>query len=143
MTLRSLLICFVMLVVIALPIVVAAETNLVFCNTGKPDASGNFSTNCGFPELIDLAQRFINFLILKIAIPVAAVSFSYAGYLILTAAGNSGQVAKGKEVFVKVGIGLMWMLAAWLVVDLILTALLSNSGYSLLKQSTPGYNLRL
>lgn len=126
-----------MLAVIVLPVVAAAETNLVFCNTGKPDASGNFSTNCGFPELIDLAQRFINFLILKIAIPVAAVSFSYAGYLILTAAGNSGQVAKGKEVFVKVGIGLMWMLAAWLVVDLILTALLSNSGYSLLKQSTP------
>lgn len=112
----------------------AAESNLIFCNTGTPNAQGEFSDPCGWREFVNLGQRFINYLILLI-IPLATVTFAWAGFTILTAGGNAGQVQKGKEMFSKVAIGIAWALAAWLVINTILNALVGD-GYSLLGTSS-------
>lgn len=112
----------------------AAESNLIFCNTGTPNAQGEFSDPCGWREFVSLGQRFINYLILLI-IPLATVTFAWAGFTILTAGGNAGQVQKGKEMFSKVAIGIAWALAAWLVINTILNALVGD-GYSLLGKSS-------
>lgn len=115
-------------------VISAAESNLIFCNTGTPNAQGEFSDPCGWKEFVSLAQRFINYLILLI-IPLATVTFAWAGFTILTAGGNAGQVQKGKEMFTKVAIGVAWTLAAWLVINTILNALVGD-GYSLLGTSS-------
>ncbi len=112
----------------------AAESGLVFCNTGTPNAQGEFAKPCGWQEFVSLGQRFINYLILLI-IPLATVTFAWAGFTILTAGGNAGKVEEGKKMFTKVAIGIAWALAAWLVINTILNVLVGN-GYSLLGTSS-------
>ncbi len=128
---KKILFSFIMLCLLATPLPgtvgVMAGENLIVCD----DAPGSALGPCSYNKLIELAQNFINFLIL-IAIPLAALSFAWAGFLIMTAGGNQGQRDRGKDVFVKVAKGLIFMLAAWLIVDLILSALLDD-GYSILE----------
>ena len=101
------------LVVLLGPVVVQAQ--LVPCN--GPD--------CGFDDLILLAQRIINFLIFSVAAPLAAISFAVAGFLYMTAKGNEAQHSKAKSIFVYVFIGFVIALSAWLIVNFIVTSLVN------------------
>jgi hypothetical protein len=102
------------------------ETKVILCNTKLVD--GQFTDPCNFEHFVELGRRIIN-LAIYLAIPLAALSFAWAGFTILTAGGNMGQRDKGKKIFTKVAIGLFWVLAAWLVINTILSALLKD-GYS-------------
>lgn len=105
------------------PLVVSAQTGLVPCDT-----------TCGFDDVIKLAQNVIEFLIFKIAAPLGAVMFAYAGFLYVTNRGNEGQVSQAHEIFLYVFWGLVVCLAAWLIVNFILVFLLGDgSTYNLLK----------
>jgi len=50
----------------------------------------------------------------------------YAGYLYLTAVGDTGQISKAHGLFKNAIIGFIIILVAWLLVDFILTALLPD-----------------
>jgi len=76
---------------------------------------------CTFDDLIILAQIVINFLIFRIAAPIAAVMFAYAGFLWLTNGGNESKITQAREVFWMVFWGLVIALAAWLTVNMIVT----------------------
>jgi hypothetical protein len=91
-------------------------------NCGYRDGDGEF-INCGFDDVLDLIQRIINWL-LFIAIPLAAVIFTYAGILYLTAQGNPGQISRAHGLFGNVAIGLIIALSAWLIVTLLVNALI-------------------
>ena len=109
---------------VALPIVVSAQTGLVPCDT-----------NCGFNDLVLLAQNVIEFLIFKIAAPLGAIMFAYAGFLYVTNAGNEGKVSEAHQIFWYVFWGLVVCLAAWLIVNFILVFLLGDgSAYNYLKK---------
>ena len=56
--------------------------------------------NCDFNALMKLVNRVISF-ILYVSIPLAAISFSYAGYLYLSAAGDTGKIESAHEIFKK------------------------------------------
>lgn len=89
------------------------------------------TNTCTFDDLIILAQNVVEFLIFKIAAPIAAVMFAYAGFLWVTNAGNESQISTAKSIFWAVFIGFVVALAAWLTVNMIVTFFLSPS-YSLL-----------
>ena len=97
---------------------------LVPCGNDKTNNTVN--NPCTFNDLVTLAQTVINFLIFKIAAPLAAVMFIWAGFLYLTAAGNEGQVKKAHELFWAVFIGIVIALAAWLLVNAVLTFFLGE-----------------
>lgn len=103
--------------------------SLVPCGCDGPDANTTVDSaeQCTFDHLIVLAQNVINFLIFKIAAPLAAVMFAYAGFLYLTNRGNESQVKQAHDVFTYVLIGLVLALAAWLIVNLIVTFFLDPS----------------
>lgn len=117
--------------------VVLAEDGLVKCGrTGEfsnVDSNGNpisAAEQCGFSDLIELINSLINYLIM-IAMPLSAIAFAYAGWLYLTAGGNTGQVDKAKGVFADVGIGLIIILSGWLLFKFIETTFLNTgNGYS-------------
>lgn len=89
---------------------------------------------CDFEKLVQLGRNIMNFLIL-LSIPIATIAFAWAGILMLTARGNESQVSKAKEIFTKVLIGFLFVLTAWLIVQLITGALLKKGTYEdLLKQ---------
>lgn len=81
--------------------------------------------DCDFNALLTLINRIITF-ILYISIPLAAISFSYAGYLYISAVGNTSQIEKAHEIFKKVGIGFIFIASGWLIVYTITNALLSS-----------------
>lgn len=84
-----------------------------------PDCEG---FGCTFNHLIQLVENGINFVIL-LMVPIAAVAFAYAGYLLLFSGGNPDKRRKARSVFIKVAIGIVVVLAAWIIVATILRTL--------------------
>lgn len=108
-----------------------ANGGLVPC--GNQQANNMVTDPCTWEKLIEGVQIFINFLIFKVAAPLAAVMFIYAGFLYVTNRGDEGQVKKAHEIFWAVFIGLVAALAAWLMVSFILRFFLGDgSDYNFL-----------
>lgn len=104
----------------SLLIVHAGEVKLVPC-------SGSECTAC---KLFGLANNIVQFLIL-IAISIATISIVWAGFLLISAGGDSGKVTKAKSVFVNVLIGIIIALTGFLIVDTIVRSLTNYSLKSL------------
>ena len=102
----------------------AAPSGLIPCGNATQSA-------CTFDDLVKLAQNVINFLIFKIAAPIAAVMFAYAGFLWVTNGGNESKISQAREIFWAVFIGFVVALAAWLTINMIVNFFLDPS-YSLL-----------
>jgi hypothetical protein len=88
--------------------------------------------DCRFEHFITLAKNVMNFLLFVIAIPIAAISFAWAGWLYLSAAGNESKVQEAHKIFGFVVLGLSIALAAWLIVNAIVIGLGVDSKYNFL-----------
>lgn len=88
------------------------------CNT-IVGANGNFTDPCGFNQLVILANNIIRFLII-IGASLASIAFAYAGWLYITSGGDTGKISQAKDIFRKIVIGFVMMLAAWLIISLII-----------------------
>ncbi|MBP9715357.1 MAG: hypothetical protein KBD52_02615 [Candidatus Pacebacteria bacterium] len=116
------------------PLISIAQESLVPCgtevfpaghvdpDTKKPDA-GIVSNPCGFNDFLTLINTVIQFILKKLVLPIAAIMFAYAGFLYLTAGGNTGQSEKAKGVFSGVAIGLIIAVAAYLIISTLLSLL--------------------
>lgn len=92
------------------------------CDGSVTDKSGG----CGYQQFLTLISNVIQFL-LYIAVPIAAISFFFAGFLYLTAAGNTGKIEEAHQIFWSALIGIIIMLSAWLLVNTIIKGLISVS----------------
>ena len=104
---------------LCVPVIAGAQGIVPTCEGGDP-------TTCNFKDLVKLGQSLINFL-LKIAIPIFAVVFAWAGFLYLTAAGDTGKVKEGTALMKKAFIGFALALAAYLIVNLLTNVLLGGT----------------
>lgn len=84
---------------------------------------------CNFGYIIVLAQNVIEFLIFKLAAPLAALVIAWAGFLYVTSAANPGQREKAKKILTNVVLGFVIALAAWLIVKTLLSSLGVESDY--------------
>jgi hypothetical protein len=101
--------------VLTMPVfsLMAQDTGLVPC-----------TNNCGFKDLMALVNTVINFILYKMVIPIAAIMFAYAGFLMITAGGEAaGARTKAKNIFTNAVIGLAIAMAAFLIIKLLLTTL--------------------
>lgn len=89
------------------------------------ECGGEGQPECGWGDLVQLAQNLINFLIV-LALPLAGAAFAYAGFLYITSTGSEEKVKKAHGIFLKVGIGLALVLGAWLIVYFITSTLLKS-----------------
>lgn len=96
----------------------AAPSGLVPC--GNTAAAGVTTDPCAYADLVTLVTTVINFLIFKIAAPLGAIMFAYAGFLYLTNGGNESKIKQAHDVFLFVFWGLVVALAAWLLVNFVL-----------------------
>lgn len=119
--LSALLIIFVFTPMLSL----GAVFPLVQCGTTS-GADGVVLNACDFNDIIETLGRVISFLLFYLAVPIAAIMFAYAGFLLLFAGGNSGQMQRAKGIFTDVAVGLALALAAWLII----TTILNSFGYS-------------
>lgn len=89
---------------------------------------------CDFNALMTLVNNVIQFLLFYLATPLAAIAFSYAGFLLITSGGSEEKLGTAKKIIKNVLIGYVIALAAWLIVNTILTTLgVSSSGIFLSK----------
>ncbi len=88
--------------------------------TGGPGVLVPCANNCEFKDLLTLVNNIINFLLKVIALPIAAIMFAYAGFLLVVSGGASEKRTKAKNIFINVAIGLIIAAAAWLIVHTIL-----------------------
>ncbi len=82
----------------------------------------------GFNEFIVLINNVISFLLFRLALPIAAMLFAYAGFLLLTSGGSEEKRSQAKEIFTKVALGLVVAAAAWLIINTLLSIFTSNQG---------------
>jgi hypothetical protein len=123
--LSTYLIIFLMLTV---PVLALAQTGgLVPCNNNSKAVTINGQTiqptPCGFDQLLTLVNTVIKFILFDLSIPIAAIMFAYAGFLLVTSAGSTEKRGTAKKIFTNVAIGLIFIAAAWLIIRTILTIL--------------------
>jgi len=111
------------------PTVSAFSTNLIVCGTSPtsvPPPPPGTSHPCDFADLVTLGANFVSLLIVY-SVPIAVISFIYAGVLYLTSQGNPGQISKAHGIFKTTAVGFVIVLSAWLVVYAITSALLNST----------------
>ena len=82
---------------------------------------------CGFKHFLDLISNVVKFILFDLAVPIAAVMFFYAGFLMVTAGGESASSrTKAKNIFTNTLIGLVLAASAWVIIHTLLLIL----GYS-------------
>lgn len=80
--------------------------------------------SCDFNAFMTLINKVIRFILFYMAIPIAAIMFVYAGFLMLVPGSESAsKKTKGKEIFWNAFIGLILAAAAWLIIRTILLIL--------------------
>lgn len=106
--------------IVFLPYIVLAASNtylgLVPCD--------NVTTVCDFSQLITLANNIINWF-LGISVSVAAITFSIAGWNILSHPDDSGKIKEGKDMLFKTVVGMVIILGAWLALTTALKVLVN------------------
>ena len=80
-------------------------------------------TSCDFNAFMDLINNVIGFIFQGLAIPIAAVMFFYAGFLMVTSGGSSESKTKAKNIFTNAIFGLVIASGAWLIIRTILSIL--------------------
>lgn len=75
--------------------------------------------NCSYNQLIQQINRFIDFL-LVLAIPIAAIMIIYSAIKLFFSGGNSSELTAAKNRIVKVILGIVFILSAWLIIKLVL-----------------------
>ncbi len=83
---------------------------------------------CGFNDAIRLVQRVIEYIFVLI-LPIAAIVFAYAGFLFMTSGGNPSRRDAAKKAMINVVLGIVIVMAAWLVVKTVLVALGVDEGF--------------
>jgi hypothetical protein len=79
--------------------------------------------DCDFNALMALINNVIHFVLFYMAVPIAAIMFFYAGFMMVTSAGSSESKTKAKNIFSSAVYGLVIAAAAWLIVRTILSIL--------------------
>ena len=105
------------------PFVLHAQSNLVFC---EPPGAGSSGTPCDFSGLIVLVNKLISYC-LYLGTSIFSIVFMWAGWLYITARGNTSQIGKAHGLFWNAIVGFVIMLSAWLIIDFILKSLVQNS----------------
>lgn len=91
---------------------------LVPCGYTNP-GTGEVENPCDFDDLIELARRVIN-LLLYLAVLLAVLIFSIAGFYYIIARGNPEKISRASKLFTSVAVGLAIALGAWVIVHFVL-----------------------
>ena len=110
-----------------LPTLVSAAGLIPIVPTKEQGSTCNDVGGCqSICDLALLAQNILNDGIF-ISVFLCAALFAWAGWKLMTAGGNIGEIKKAKSVFSSVFIGLIIILAAWLIVDTLMSTLLGKT----------------
>lgn len=94
---------------------------------------GGKEVPCGsFEQLIIALKNVINYAI-GFALMFSVVVLAVAGFKYMTSEGDTGKLKKAHDMFISVAKGIAWVMIAWLVVNLIFSALVKDNVINFLK----------
>ena len=99
------------------------DDTLVFCNTVFDEKERKFKDPCTFGHLADLVNRTVRFFILYLFLPIATVSFIYAGGMMIFQPTNSSARGLAQKILWNLLLSSVFVLCSWLIVILITNAL--------------------
>jgi len=101
--------------------------DLIPCGTtSNPTPCGGAE---GWNQLMTLVNNVIHFVLFDMVVPIAAIMFAYAGILLIFSGGDTSKRSKAKSIFINVAIGFIIAIAAWLIIEFILTLLGYNGSW--------------
>ena len=83
---------------------------------------------CGFNDVIRLVRRVIEYIFILV-LPIAAIVFAYAGFLYITSGGDKKKRQAAKKAMTSVLIGIIVVMAAWVLVQTIVGGLNVNAPF--------------
>lgn len=89
---------------------------------GIVPCDGSKGNECNLGALGQMFRNIIEYSI-QVGLVLAAVSFAYAGWLFMSANGDSGKLTQAKNIFWRVLIGVILVMSAFLIVQIILSSL--------------------
>lgn len=106
--------------------------NYSFTENGLVPCGGAGEEECSFNHIIVLIENILNF-VFVLVIPIAAIAFTYAGFLYMTGGASPDKRKKANKIFLNVLIGIIIIMTAWIIVVTILRTLgVDGTTYSLL-----------
>lgn len=91
---------------------------------GLVPCDGSVARPCDFNAFMTLVNTVIKFILFNLAVPIAAIMFAYAGFLLVTAGGEAASArTKAKDIFTNAALGLILAAAAWLIIRTLLAIL--------------------
>lgn len=81
---------------------------------------------CTFDDLILATKNLIN-KVIPIVLGLTVITIAYAGFIYMTEGASAGGRSKANNMFKNVAIGIFFILAAWMIVNLIANVLVSPS----------------
>jgi hypothetical protein len=119
---KNFLLSFFALSVLVVPVFAFAadtyneNTGIVPCSN-TPDENGVIADPCDFNAFMTLINNGISFIIFYMAVPISAIMFAYAGFLMVTAGESASEArTKAKGIFLDALLGLVIALSCWVVV---------------------------
>lgn len=117
------------LAIFVLPVAVYGAS-LIPC--GDNVINGVVTNPCGFNDIITLANRVIHFLMIDVAVPLAAIGFMFSGAKLVLNQDKEGAWSEAKESFWNILMGFGIMLGAYVLIKVILLAFLNtDAGFTL------------
>jgi len=87
--------------------------------TGKGGKTCNVAGPCDFCDALIVTKNAITFLF-EIAVPITVAMIAYGAIRMMIAAGNEEQVKNARQIMTSAVVGLVIVLAAWIIVNTIL-----------------------
>ena len=133
------LIVLLVLVFVFLPVFAQAVSfwPLVPCGLNEPTAQEvaagkikldpSYYQPCNRCELLHLGKNILDFTLVGIMPPLAAILFVWGGFLILMGGANPGLISQGKNIFWNTAIGVAIISSSWLITNTIIRSVAADN----------------
>jgi hypothetical protein len=108
------------------------DVDLEFIKEGIVPCGGPGEDECNWTHLIETLERVLN-LAFVLVVPFVAIGLTYVGFLFMFGGSSPEKRGKAKRALLRITIGVIAILAAWLIVATILRTLGVDADYSLLQ----------
>ena len=94
---------------------------------GKIKLDPSYYQPCNQCDLLKLLKNIIDFVLIGLMPPAAAILFVWGGFLILMGGANPGLISKGKSIFWNTAIGVAIISASWLITNTIIRSIAADN----------------
>lgn len=117
---KILIIFLLVLFVQAVPLLVSADIGIPCART--PDPTTGKLIMCSFNDVFVLINNVIKFFLKVIVLPFIILLITYAGFLLMTSAGNEEKRTTAKNILFNIVKGLLLILFSWFIIYTLFTA---------------------